>query len=101
MLFLGKRGISKTVNKVAVIITLVSLSLLAIFYTPKSNNPSIQTKEKACPDKWIDNQMPSVGDKPNQEQRQYFIVDGERRELSEFDLQWVLENCDIRPQVVY
>lgn len=48
-----------------------------------------------CPDEWIENRMPGMpeGDEANTEQ--YFIVDGERRELSEFDVTWVIESCPV------
>ncbi|NCO11251.1 hypothetical protein GW924_01445 [Candidatus Pacearchaeota archaeon] len=51
-----------------------------------------------CPDGWIDNQMPSVGP---EEERQYFIIDEKRREISDFDMPWIEANCDIEKQVVY
>lgn len=50
-----------------------------------------------CPNKWIDNQMPGETTR----ERQYFILDGKRRELKEFDLEWVRKNCKIKPEVVY
>jgi len=50
-----------------------------------------------CPDEWIDNQMPPVGP---EEERQYFIIDEKRREISDFDLPWIETNCDIKKQVV-
>lgn len=53
---------------------------------------------QACPDEWIDNQMPPV---ELGEESQYFIIDEGRRELSEFDVPWIMENCDIEKQVVY
>jgi len=31
---------------------------------------------------------------------QYFVQDGERRELSEFDMDWIEENCDIEKSIV-
>ncbi len=51
-----------------------------------------------CPDEWIDNQMPSTGDGEN---REYFIIDEKRREISDFDMAWIEANCDIEKQVVY
>lgn len=31
---------------------------------------------------------------------EYYIVDGKRRELKEFDIEWVKKNCNIKPTVV-
>ncbi|MFH1425331.1 MAG: hypothetical protein ABIG28_01200 [archaeon] len=58
----------------------------------------VDGKLRICPDEWIDNQMPgTVGDPlPSQ----YFIIDGERRELSEFDIDWIEENCGLGVMVV-
>lgn len=58
-----------------------------------------------CPDAWYDNQQPCVcleNDCSNCEgEKEYFIVDGQRRELSEFDVPWIQENCEVRKQAVY
>jgi hypothetical protein len=61
-----------------------------------------QTLLRVCPDAWIDNQMPLViGPETEKTPRQYFILDGKRRELAEFDLEWVKEHCQIQPQIVH
>ena len=54
---------------------------------------------KTCPEEWIQNDMPVITGTP--EDRQYYILDGKRRELKEFDRQWVGENCNIEKQIVY
>lgn len=55
---------------------------------------------KICPDEWIDNMEPPVN--PIVEERQYFIVNGERIELSELDVDWIRENCEVKkPSPVY
>lgn len=55
-----------------------------------------------CPQAWYDNRMPMVIE-PGQPRSatQYFIYRGERRELAEFDMNWVEANCSIEPLVVY
>ena len=60
--------------------------------------PSPVVELQSCPDAWVDNQQP--GDDANN-LRQYFIVDGVRHELDEFDLEWVQENCNLEKQVVW
>ena len=63
------------------------------------NPPNSKTGLKICPDEWIDNQMPS--DSSDKLQRQYFILNGERREFEEFDVAWVQKSCNLTKQVVY
>ncbi len=53
---------------------------------------------KVCPEEWIQNKMPGPD---TQQQNEYFILEGKRRELKEFDLEWIKKNCDIKPQIVY
>lgn len=52
---------------------------------------------RVCPDKWVNNQMPGETEIP----RQYFVVDGKRRELAEFDLNWIKQHCKVKPEFVY
>lgn len=53
---------------------------------------------RSCPDEWIENRMPGpISNEP----KEYYIVDGERRELSDYDNAWVRANCDLEKQVVY
>ena len=59
-----------------------------------------EEKIRECPDAWIDNRIPGVLEGVK-EKRQYFIFDGERKEIDYYDLEWIKENCDIEPQVVY
>lgn len=55
--------------------------------------------EKKCPDEWISNQMPGeVGDSST---REYFIVDGRRVEISDYDIEWVVKNCSLQKEIVY
>lgn len=78
------------------------------FDAQKSNCKVIIADEenlRLCPDEWINNQMPcgcNGGDCSgcNDASRQYFIVKGERRELSAFDVDWIKENCNIEPIIV-
>lgn len=72
----------------------------------KLNNLLKSNLVKICPEKWIDNEMPRViddlnGVKTPEFPRQYFILDGKRRELVEFDMDFVKKNCSVKPEVVY
>ncbi len=65
---------------------------------------------KICPDEKIENAMPGSFDDalavPQEEggfplPREYFILNGERREIEEFDTVWVEENCSVGEQIVW
>lgn len=49
-----------------------------------------------CPDQWIYDFMP-IFEKQQDSYiaREYFIVNGERKELDDYDLEWVKEKCNI------
>jgi hypothetical protein len=66
---------------------------------PRASTPNLKTKLQQCPDEWIDNQMPSTDLKKSE--TQYFILNGERRELYEFDVEWIQKNCGLKKQIVY
>ncbi len=58
---------------------------------------------RVCPEQWIVNRMPitvvkwNVGLNGTPKAREYFIYKGVRRELSEFDINWVKANCSVKP----
>ncbi len=57
---------------------------------------------KQCPDEWIDNKMPTISDGGNNTTRtDYYILKGERKEISEFDADFVSKNCKLEKQTVY
>ena len=71
--------------------------------TPINSIPDSQTivnKLRVCPTNKITDQMPTVIPNDNPPST-YFILNGQRRELSEFDLDWVSKNCSIKNEVVY
>jgi hypothetical protein len=54
---------------------------------------------RTCPDEWIVNRMPRTsGDTSIKE---YYIIDGARWEIAQFDRQWVERTCQLAPQYVY
>lgn len=57
------------------------------------------SKLKVCPEEKIINKMPSIGT-PSGESS-YYILNGKRREISEFDADWVKANCQVKEQEVY
>ena len=101
---------------VAPILIVIVISVI-IFVTQKSQNetrspvvptippaPSIPDKIQECPDSWYKNMMPIIVDDPQDAKHagEYFIVDGQKRELSEYDVEWIVDNCEVNhPQPIY
>lgn len=57
-------------------------------------------KIQDCPDEKIINKMPVVGE--SNIPREYYIYKGERKELTDFDEQWLKKNCpNIKVQEVF
>ena len=86
---------------IILIIVIVALTVVGGYFVlnNRSTTPT-PTPLRVCPEKWYDNRMPStVGS--NDVPREYFIYKGVRRELSEFDVNWVKTNCSVKPQAVY
>jgi hypothetical protein len=54
-----------------------------------------------CPDEWHINLMPGTVGVGDSIPREYFIDNGERREISEYDLDWVMINCVLERQESY
>lgn len=78
----------------------ISLITALLFLTAccSRNNKSSNKSQllQTCPEEWIQNRMPG----PGTNFEEYYIIDGKRRELKEFDLEWVKKNCNIKPTVV-
>jgi len=70
--------------------------ILSTFKFIKSKSTTLL---QVCPDEWIQNDMPPT--LKSEKDRQYYILNGERRELSEFDSDWVNKNCNLEKQIVY
>jgi len=83
-------------NYAQFIVGIVILIIVGILLNILLASPRMQE----CPDEWIQDRMPTVGGYDDKE-GEYFIKDGKRMEISEFDLQWVNENCNIKPKIVY
>ncbi len=54
---------------------------------------------KNCPDEWVEDRMPGAGN--DSAKNQYFIINGERKELRDYDLEWIRSNCSVQIQYVY
>ncbi len=65
------------------------------------------TKNKAaliqdCPEEKIVDKMPGIIDKDNPAPpNAYYLYKGQRREISEFDQQWLEKKCQIKESVVH
>lgn len=65
--------------------------------SPGSDQPSLI---RQCPDEWYENRMPSEPGGNNTE-RQYFVINGERKEIKDYDITWIKNNCSVQVQYVY
>jgi hypothetical protein len=63
-------------------------------FVPASGNKLLQI----CPDEWIQDDQPIITG--TEESRQYYILKGKRRELSEFDKEWITKNCKLERRIV-
>jgi hypothetical protein len=59
-------------------------------------------KLRECPDGWYIDRTPSVreGIFTSSGDNEYFMKDGVRREISEFDVEWVEQNCGLEPRIL-
>lgn len=71
----------------------------ALNYINKNTGTTTNNLLKICPDERIENHMPTIGIS-NQPANSYYIINGMRREITEFDTNWVQNNCTIPTQVV-
>ncbi len=67
----------------------------------RSCEGKVYTKLRLCPEEKIINQMPTIGVDKSDVSREYFIYKGERREVAEFDMNWVNQNCEVVETVVF
>ncbi len=71
---------------------------LSVVSVGEKNNTAVLLKQ--CPTFKVVNQMPTTVPNNNPPST-YFILNGERREVAEFDLSWVSGNCTVETKVVY
>ncbi len=87
-----------------------------LWYTDTASTPSERTQQtqendtaderRVCPDQWYENRMPQATPEDEEPEtgteRQYFIVDSERVEYDDMDVEWVKNNCSVNePSPVY
>lgn len=52
---------------------------------------------KDCPEEKIVNKMPIVSDNPNEKKSiEYYIYKGQRKEIRDFDSEWINKNCNVK-----
>jgi hypothetical protein len=84
--------------KVALVISgVVLLGVILCYFFTQAKLQNEQVGIKECPDEKIVNRMPG----PGSSESSYYIVDGQRREISEYDSVWVSANCTVPVQEVY
>ncbi len=85
---------NKTIKIIIIIVAVLILGFLAyLMFVPVAKDSMTKAD---CPDEKIINRMP--GTSP---QSSYYIKDGERKEISDYDESWVLANCTVPVQEVF
>lgn len=82
---------------IVLVFTAISIAFYSCCAKKKNNIQNSSTLLRVCPEEWIQNKMPSTN---STEPNEYFILDGKRKELKEFDLEWIKSNCTIKPTIV-
>lgn len=70
---------------------------------PPVNNSVVSGNLRVCPDELIINTMPTFvedGSPTQPPSEGYYILNGKRRELAEFDTAWVAAHCKVPEQEV-
>lgn len=75
---------------------LIAVAVLAYAGFKALNAPSLL---RECPDEKIVNRMPAI--EPGDAGNEYYVVDGARREVGEYDAAWVEANCQVPVQEVF
>jgi hypothetical protein len=104
-------------KKIVASILVVIIVLIVIFAIQRSQKetlsptvptipptPSVPDKIQECPEAWYKNMMPIIVDDPQDAKHagEYFIVNGQKREISEYDVEWIVDNCEVnQPQPIY
>lgn len=57
--------------------------------------PELTPGIRQCPDVWIQNDMPGITSS-SQWPRQYFIIDGERKEIKDYNINWIKLHCSVK-----
>lgn len=87
------------------LVALVVVSTAGYLYLQKDNKFFQKSADKlrVCPEHWVDNQMPGSCQQNSNMcvNRQYFIVNGKRKEFNEIDVDWVKHNCSLNIETVY
>jgi len=89
------------------ILVMLSIVILGGYFINRQSYPSLSNLPKSikyqlmsmfikCPDQKIYNGELIVGKLQNRQNtiKEYFVVDGNRKELEDYDLNWVKEKCN-------
>ena len=54
---------------------------------------------KECPNEWIQDRMPTAEN--DNTAKQYFVIKGERKEIKDYDINWIKSTCSVQVRYVY
>lgn len=86
-------------KKRQVLILSVALLVTASFAFAVIAHRQAPTLIRQCPDAWIENRMPTTDD--TNSEKQYFVFNGERKEVKNYDVSWIKNNCSVQIKYVY
>ena len=81
---------------IILVLALVAIAVFAGVFVIQKDQPDLT---KACPDKWIEDRMP--GPETDTIERQYFIINGQRAKIEEYDIDWMKNNCSVEIEYAY
>ncbi len=109
MFHLSKGIISLYMKKIVTVLLLfiftITVVIYAFMYFQKQSTDDVTDVGskfgllKTCPDEWIVNRQPTIEGTLSNEQ--YFIFNGERREVDDYNINWIRANCGLEIQEVY
>lgn len=103
MPFFNKR--KKIKRAIYILIAIILLIVVVSLY--QSGNIFTSSKLRVCPEEMIVNAMPGIDrsgeteDNVESVRSSYYIIEGERREVDEFDTVYIAENCNVPVTSVY
>ncbi len=95
---LGMKKLSLIILLIIIVIVLSVTTSIKKYLPGNDAAPAESALLQTCPDEKIINRMPGPG---TVGESSYYIVNGERKEIAEYDAAWVAANCTVPEQIVY
>ncbi len=86
-----------------ILIIVIFLNACDLFKKNKNAETSKKNLLRVCPDEWYEDRMPQMVSDSSEKPilNQYFIIAEERKEIKDYDIEWIKKNCPIKsPSIV-